>query len=83
MGFIVAIVIGGVIGWLASQPHHEDQRPDGADREHRGRRGWVPHRALGAGALGLAAAGTLASWIASLVGAVGLIAILRAISVFW
>ena len=36
----------------------------------------------GAGALAIAAAGTLASWIVSLVGAVVLIAILRAIGVF-
>jgi uncharacterized membrane protein YeaQ/YmgE (transglycosylase-associated protein family) len=36
----------------------------------------------GAGALGIAATGTLASWIVSLVGAAVLIAILRAIGVF-
>ncbi len=36
----------------------------------------------GAGALGIAAAGTLATWIISLVGAVVLIAILRAVGVF-
>jgi uncharacterized membrane protein YeaQ/YmgE (transglycosylase-associated protein family) len=35
-----------------------------------------------AGALGIAAAGTLASWLISLVGAVVLIAILRAVGVF-
>jgi hypothetical protein len=66
---------------LAGQPL-EDERPDGADREHRGRRGWVRRRALGRRRLGIAAAGTLASWIISLVGAVVLIAILRATGVF-
>ena len=81
MGFIVAIIIGGVIGWLASLIMKTNAQM-----------GLIANIVVGvvgsligqwaAGALGIAAAGTLASWLMSLVGAVVLIAILRAVGVF-
>ena len=81
MRFIVAIIIGGVIGWLASLIMKTNAQM-----------GLIANIVVGvvgslighwaAGALGIAAAGTLANWIVSLVGAVVLIAILRAVGVF-
>jgi uncharacterized membrane protein YeaQ/YmgE (transglycosylase-associated protein family) len=81
VGFIVAIIIGGVIGWLASLIMKTNAQM-----------GMIANIVVGvvgslighwaAGALGIAAAGTLANWIISLVGAVVLIAILRAVGVF-
>lgn len=78
MGFIVAIIIGGVIGWLASLIMKTNAQM-----------GLIANIVVGvvgslighwaAGALGIAAAGTLANWIVSLVGV--LIAILRALGV--
>ena len=80
MGFIVAIIIGGVIGWLASLIMKTNAQM-----------GLIANIVVGvvgslighwaAGALGIAAAGTLANWIISLAGAVVLIAILRAVGV--
>jgi uncharacterized membrane protein YeaQ/YmgE (transglycosylase-associated protein family) len=64
MGFIVAIVIGGVIGWLASLVIKTNARM-----------GLIANTVVGvvgslighwaAGVLGIAAAGTLANWIVS------------------
>ena len=81
MGFVVAIIIGGIIGWLAS-----------IIMKTNAQMGLIANIAVGvvgslvghwgAGALGIAAFGTLANWIISLVGAVVLIAILRAVGVF-
>ena len=81
MSFLVAIVIGGVIGWLASMIMKTNAQM-----------GLIANIVVGvvgslighwaAGALGIAAAGSLASWLVSLVGAVVLIAILRAVGVF-
>jgi uncharacterized membrane protein YeaQ/YmgE (transglycosylase-associated protein family) len=80
VSFIVAVIIGGVIGWLASLIMKTNAQM-----------GLIANIVVGvvgslighwaAGALGLAAAGTLASWIVALVGAMVLIAILRAIGV--
>jgi uncharacterized membrane protein YeaQ/YmgE (transglycosylase-associated protein family) len=80
VSFIVAVIIGGVIGWLASLIMKTNAQM-----------GLIANIVVGvvgslighwaAGALGLAAAGTLASWIVSLFGAMVLIAILRAIGV--
>ncbi len=77
----MAIIIGGVIGWLASQMMKTDAQM-----------GLIANIVVGvvgslighwaAGALGIAAPGTLANWIVSLVGAVVLIVILRAFGVF-
>jgi uncharacterized membrane protein YeaQ/YmgE (transglycosylase-associated protein family) len=81
MSFIVAIIIGGVIGWLASLIMKTNAQM-----------GLIANIVVGvvgslighwaAGALGIAAAGTLANGIVSLVGAVVLIVILRALGVF-
>ncbi|HLE43981.1 MAG TPA: GlsB/YeaQ/YmgE family stress response membrane protein [Methylomirabilota bacterium] len=81
MGFIVAIIIGGIIGWLASIVMKTNAQMGLIANIVVGVVGSLIGR-WGAGALGIAAAGTLASWIISLVGAVVLIAILRAIGVF-
>ena len=82
MGFIVAIIIGGIIGWLAS-----------IIMKTNAQMGLIANIVVGivgslighwaAGALGIAAAGTLGEFSSlSLVGAVVLIAILRAVGVF-
>ena len=81
MSFIVAIIIGGIIGWLASLIMKTGAQMGlianivvgivGSVLGH-----WV------AGALGIAAFGSLGSFIISLVGAVILIAILRAMGFF-
>jgi uncharacterized membrane protein YeaQ/YmgE (transglycosylase-associated protein family) len=81
MGFIVAIIIGGVIGWLASLIMKTNAQMGLIANIVVGVVGsLIGH--WGAGALGVAAAGTLANWIISLVGAVVLIAVLRALGVF-
>jgi uncharacterized membrane protein YeaQ/YmgE (transglycosylase-associated protein family) len=81
VGFIVAIIIGGVIGWLASLIMKTNAQMGLIANILVGVVGsLIGHWA--AGALGIAAAGTLASWLISLVGAVVLIAILRAVGVF-
>jgi len=81
MGFIVAIIIGGIIGWFASILMKTNAQMGLIANIVVGVVGsLIGH--WGAGTLGIAAAGTLASWIVSLVGAAVLIAILRAIGVF-
>ena len=81
MGFIVAIIIGGLIGWLASLIMKTSAQM-----------GLVANIVVGvvgsvlghwaAGALGIAAFGSVGSFIISLLGAVLLIVILRAVGVF-
>ena len=81
MSFIVAIIIGGIIGWLASRIMKTNAQMGlianivvgivGSVLGH-----WV------AGALGIAAIGSIGSFIVSLLGAVILIAILRAMGFF-
>ena len=81
MGFIVAVIIGGVIGWLASLIMKTNAQMGlianivvgivGSVLGH-----WV------AGAFGIAAIGSVGSFIVSLLGAVILIAILRAMGFF-
>jgi uncharacterized membrane protein YeaQ/YmgE (transglycosylase-associated protein family) len=81
MSFIVAIIIGGIIGWLGSLIMKTNAQMGlianivvgivGSVLGH-----WV------AGALGIAAIGSLGSFIVSLLGAVILIAILRAMGLF-
>ena len=81
MSFIVAIIIGGIIGWLASLI-----MKTGAQM------GLIANIVVGivgsvlghwaAGALGIAAFGSLGGYIISLLGAVILIAILRAMGFF-
>ena len=81
MGFLIAIVIGGIIGWLASLVMKTNAQ-----------RGIIANILVGivgsvlgqwlAGALGIAAFGSIGSFVISLVGAIILIAILRALGVF-
>jgi len=81
MGWIVTIVIGRHHR-LARQHRHEDERADG---HHRQRPGW--HRGIGArilarGLLGVPATSAVVGYIISIVGAVILIAILKALGIF-
>ena len=81
MSFIVAIIIGGIIGWLASRIMKTDAQMGLLANIVVGIVGSVlGHWA--AGALGIAAVGSLGSFIISLLGAVILIAILRAMGLF-
>jgi uncharacterized membrane protein YeaQ/YmgE (transglycosylase-associated protein family) len=81
MSFIVAIVIGGIIGWLASKVMKTDAQMGLLANIVVGVVGSVLGHWL-AGALGIAAFGSLGSFIISLLGAVVLIAILRALGFF-
>jgi uncharacterized membrane protein YeaQ/YmgE (transglycosylase-associated protein family) len=81
MSFIGAIIIGGIIGWLASKFMKTDAQMGIIANIIVGIIGSVIGH-WGAGVLGLGATGTIGSWILSLVGAVVLIAILRAIGMF-
>lgn len=81
MSFIVAIVIGGIIGWLASLIMKTSAQMGLLSNIIVGVVGSVlGHWA--AGALGIAAIGSLGSFIISLLGAILLIAILRAMGLF-
>jgi len=81
MGFVVAIILGGIVGWLASIIMKTNAQMGLIANIVVGVVGSLAGH-WGAGALGTAAAGTLANWIISLIGAVVLIAILRAVGVF-
>jgi uncharacterized membrane protein YeaQ/YmgE (transglycosylase-associated protein family) len=81
MGLIIAIIVGGVIGWLASLIMKTNAQMGVLANIIVGMVG----SALGhfvARILGIAAYGSLGSFIISLVGAVLLIAILRAAGLF-
>jgi len=81
MNLIIALIIGGIIGWLASIVMKTNAQMGIIANVLVG----VVGGAIGhwlAGALGIAAAGGLGSWLVSLVGAVILIAGLRAIGIF-
>jgi uncharacterized membrane protein YeaQ/YmgE (transglycosylase-associated protein family) len=81
MGFIVTLIIGGVIGWLASLI-----MKTGAQM------GIIANIVVGiigaglgfwvAGALGIAAVGSVGAWIISIIGAVVLIALLKALNIY-
>jgi len=77
---IMVIIIGGIIGWLASIVMKTNAQMGLIANIVVGVVGsLIGH--WGAGALGIAAIGTLANWIVSLLGAVALIALLRAVNV--
>jgi uncharacterized membrane protein YeaQ/YmgE (transglycosylase-associated protein family) len=78
MGFIVAIVIGGIIGWLASMVMKTNEQMGLIANVGVGVVGSLIGHWL-AEALGIAATGTVGAFIVSLVGAIILIAILRAV----
>jgi uncharacterized membrane protein YeaQ/YmgE (transglycosylase-associated protein family) len=81
MGFLIAIIIGGIIGWLASMIMKTNAQMGLIANIVVGIVGSVLGQWL-AGALGIAAFGSIGSFLISLVGAVILIAILRALGVF-
>ena len=81
MGLIVTLIIGGVIGWLASLVMKTG-----------GQMGIIANIVVGiigavlgfwlAGELGIVAVGSVGAWIISIIGAVVLIAILKAMNVY-
>jgi uncharacterized membrane protein YeaQ/YmgE (transglycosylase-associated protein family) len=81
MGLIVTLIIGGVIGWLASLVMKTG-----------GQMGIIANIVVGiigaalgfwlAGALGIVALGSRGAWVISILGAVVLIAILKALNIY-
>ncbi len=81
MNLIVTLIIGGVVGWLASLV-----MKTGAQM------GLIANIVVGiigavlgfwlAGALGVVAVGSVGAWIISILGAVVLIAILKALNIY-
>ena len=81
MSLIVTLIIGGVIGWLASLVMKTGAQMGilanivvgivGAALGH-----WL------AGALGIVAVGSVGAWIVSIIGAVVLLAILKALNIY-
>ena len=81
MNWIVTIVLGGIVGWLASIVMKTNAQMGLIANVLVG----IVGSALGfwlAGILGLAASGPIASWIVAVVGAALLIFILKAVGVF-
>ena len=81
MNWIVTIVVGGIIGWLASLLMKTNAQMGIIANVLVGIVGsslgfWV------AGVLGLAAYGAIAQWIVAVLGAALLIVILRALGIF-
>ena len=81
MSLIISLIIGGIIGWLASIVMKTNAQM-----------GWIANVLVGivgsaigfwvAGLLGLAAAGGIARFLVAIAGAVLLIVILQALGVF-
>lgn len=81
MGWIISLIIGGIVGWLASKVMKTDAQM-----------GWIANALVGvvgsmlgfwiAGALGLAPAGGIMRFVISIGGAVLLIFILRKLGIF-
>jgi uncharacterized membrane protein YeaQ/YmgE (transglycosylase-associated protein family) len=81
MGLIVTLIIGGVVGWLASLLMKTDAQMGIIANIVVG----IIGAALGfwlAGALGIVAMGSVGTWIISIIGAVVLIAILKALNIY-
>ena len=80
MNLIISLIIGGIIGWLASIVMKTDTQMGIIANVLVG----IVGSALGhwlAGSLGIAAGG-IGAWLVALAGAIILIAILRAIGIF-
>ena len=81
MSWIITIVVGGIVGWLASIVMKTNAQM-----------GLIANVVVGiigsslgfwlAGALGLAAYGAVAQWLVAIAGAAILIVVLRAVGVF-
>ena len=81
MGIIVSLIIGGVVGWLASLVMKTGAQMGVIANIVVG----IIGAALGfwlAGALGIVAMGSRGVWIISILGAVVLIAILKALNIY-
>jgi uncharacterized membrane protein YeaQ/YmgE (transglycosylase-associated protein family) len=81
MNLIVTIVVGGIVGWLASMVMKTNAQMGLIANVLVG----IVGSALGfwvAGALGLAAYGAIAQWLVAVGGAALLIVILKALGVF-
>lgn len=81
MNWIITLVIGGIVGWLASMVMKTNAQMGLIANVLVG----VVGSSLGywlAGALGLGAQGTIASWLVAVAGAAILIVILKAVGVF-
>jgi uncharacterized membrane protein YeaQ/YmgE (transglycosylase-associated protein family) len=81
MSLIVTLIIGGVIGWLASLLMKTSAQMGLIANVVVG----IVGAALGfwlAGALGIVAVGSVGAWIISIIGAVVLIAILKALNIY-
>ncbi len=81
MDWIITIVVGGIVGWVASIIMRTNAQMGVLANVIVGILGSLLGRWLAA-VMGLAVTGGLASWIVSIVGAVVLIAILQALGVF-
>jgi len=80
MDLIVTLIVGGIVGWLASLLMHTNRQMGIIANVLVG----IVGSALGfwvAGALGLAAYGAAARWIVSVGGAMLLIAILKGVGI--
>ena len=81
MGWIVTLIVGGIVGWLASKLMKTDRQMGILANVIVGIVGsslgfWV------AGLLGFAAYGLIAQWVVSVAGAALLIFILKALGLF-
>ena len=81
MNWIVTIVIGGIVGWLASMVMKTNAQMGLVANVLVGIVGSVLGFWL-AGMLGLGAAGSIAQWLVAVAGAAILIVILKALGVF-
>ena len=81
MELLITLIIGGVIGWLASRMTGADARMGIVANVVVGIVGSFIGHAL-ANAMGLAARGPLLGYVVSILGAVLLIALLRVLGVF-
>ena len=81
MDWIITIIVGGIVGWLASIVMRTNAQMGVVANVIVGILGSLLGRWLAA-VMGLAVGGGVAAWIVSIVGAVLLIAILQAFGVF-
>ena len=81
MGLIVTLIIGGVVGWLASLLMKTNAQMGIIANVVVGIIGAVLGFWL-AGALGIVAVGSVGAWIVSIFGAVVLLAILKALNLY-
>jgi uncharacterized membrane protein YeaQ/YmgE (transglycosylase-associated protein family) len=81
MNLIISLIIGGIVGWLASMVMKTNAQMGIIANVLVG----IVGSALGfwlAGMLGLGSGGAIAQWLVAIVGAAILIAILKALNIF-